>query len=87
VTTCVIAGTAFTAHIVGDKALGKNVNWTNATVDTAITVGTAGVLKEFPQVPGRLPPSITISSFWIGKHTQNEVIRNKGKLVGINGDP
>ncbi len=78
-----LAGAAFAADIVGDRALGQSVNVTNAAIDTAITVGTAGVLKQFPQVRGRLPSSITSTSFWVGKHTQNEVMK-EGVSQGIN---
>lgn len=80
----VIGGVAAGTSVVGDYVLGQKTDWVQTAVDTAITVGTAGVLSALPKVPGRLPSSITSPAFWTGKHTQQEVVKETVSVI-VNG--
>lgn len=66
---------AFITSIGADIALGNTPNLTEASVNSVITAITIGVINQFPQVPGRLPGSLFSPSFWTGKHTQHEAIK------------
>ena len=70
----VIGGTAAGTSVLGDKWLGQQTNFTQTGINTAVTVGTAGVLRTFPGVPGRLP-NFGTQAFFTGAHTQQEVTK------------
>jgi len=67
-----------------DYAVGEQPDFKNALVNVGISAATAGLLKQFPKVPGRWPNFAT-KAFWAGKHTQNILLR-QAVHTGINID-